>query len=330
MIMVQQGGFYTLETHSRPVRGRFAPSPTGRMHLGNLFCALLAWLFAKKQGGAMVLRLEDLDPARSRPEYARLLEEDLDWLGLTWDEGGSRGGPYSPYYQSQATALYEEALARLRRVATIYPCFCSRDQLRAAGAPHAGDGSLPYPGTCRSLSPEEVAERGRLRRPALRIRAPEQMISFVDGHLGSYGENLAQSCGDFILRRSDGAFAYQLAVVVDDARMAVTQVVRGRDLLSSTPRQLWLYSLLGLTPPNFIHVPLLLAADGRRLSKRERDLDMAALRRRFTPPELLGRLAYLAQLQAAPDPVTPSQLLVSADLSRLPRKDLVVPEALFA
>ncbi|MBQ9942009.1 MAG: tRNA glutamyl-Q(34) synthetase GluQRS [Christensenellaceae bacterium] len=299
------------------------------MHLGNVFCALLAWLFAKKQGGSMVLRMEDLDPARSRSEYADLLEDDLNWLGLNWDEGGSLGGPHGPYYQSACTPIYEEAFARLKEAAHIFPCFCSRDQLHAAGAPHASDGTLLYPGTCRQLTAEEIAEKSLSRRPAMRIAAPEECMTFTDGLYGEYSEVLSRQCGDFILRRSDGVFAYQLAVVVDDARMGITQVVRGKDLLSSTPRQLWLYRLLGLTPPRFTHIPLLLAEDGRRLSKREKDLDMGALRSRFSPEELTGKLAFLAGLTEDPSPLSVAELLEKADLSRLTKRDIVVPKGLF-
>lgn len=313
----------------QPICGRFAPSPTGRMHLGNAFCALLAWLFAKKAGGRVVLRLEDLDPARSRREYARLLEDDLVWLGLFWDEGGAAGGPHAPYFQSECAALYAGVLARLAEKAEVYPCFCSRGELHAAGAPHAADGTFRYAGTCYGLSPAEAAARAARKPPALRIHVPDREIAFADGLCGPQRENLRRTCGDFILRRADGVFAYQLAVVADDIRMGITQVVRGRDLLSSTARQLWLYELLEAPPPQFIHVPLLLAPDGRRLSKRERDLDMDALRRRFAPEELLGQLAFLAALTDSPAPVSARELL-GADLSRIPRGDITVPPALLA
>ena len=223
------------------VRGRFAPSPSGRMHLGNLFCALLSYLSVKSRGGEWILRIEDLDTARCRPEYARQVEEDLRWLGLAWDEGGSAGGPDAPYFQSQRTALYEAALARLRGMGLVYPCFCTRAQLHAASAPHREDGLTVYPGTCRGLTPEDIARwEAAGRKGALRLRVPEETVTFTDRHLGEVTEYLPTDCGDFLLRRSDGLFAYQLAVVVDDAAMGVTEVVRGADLLSSTPRQLLL------------------------------------------------------------------------------------------
>ena len=310
--------------------GRFAPSPSGRMHLGNLFCALLSWLSVKSRGGRWILRIEDLDTARCRPDYARQVEEDLRWLGLPWDEGGSTGGPDAPYFQSQRTALYESALARLQETGRVYPCFCTRAQLHAASAPHREDGLTVYPGTCRDLPPETVAARMAAgRRPALRLRVPEKTVSFRDGHLGPVSEYLPTDCGDFLLRRSDGLFAYQLAVVVDDAAMGVTGVVRGADLLSSTPRQLLLYELLGLPAPRFRHFPLLLSPDGRRLSKRDGDLGLAALQTRCTPEEVVGKLAYLAGQNPSAAPQTPQALAEAFDWNAVPRQDIPLPPGLF-
>ena len=312
------------------VRGRFAPSPSGRMHLGNLFCALLSWLSVKSRGGEWILRIEDLDTARCRPEYARQVEEDLQWLGLAWDEGGSAGGPDAPYFQSQRTALYEAALERLREMGRVYPCFCTRAQLHAASAPHREDGLTVYPGTCRDLTPEEIARREASgRRGALRLRVPEETVTFTDGHLGELTEYLPTDCGDFLLRRSDGLFAYQLAVVVDDAAMGITEVVRGADLLSSTPRQLLLYELLGWEAPEFFHFPLLLSPDGRRLSKRDGDLGLAALRERYTPEEIVGKLAYLAGLNPGGGSRTPEELAQGFDWDAVPRRDIRLPERLF-
>ena len=312
------------------VRGRFAPSPSGRMHLGNLFCALLSWLSVKSQGGEWILRIEDLDTDRCRPDYARQVEEDLRWLGLAWDEGGSTGGPDAPYFQSQRTALYEAALARLREMGLVYPCFCTRAQLHAASAPHREDGLTVYPGTCRGLTPEDIARREAAgRRGALRLRVPEESIAFTDGHLGEVTEYLPTDCGDFLLRRSDGLFAYQLAVVVDDAAMGVTEVVRGADLLSSTPRQLLLYRLLGETAPAFCHFPLLLSSDVRRLSKRDGDLGLAVLRERYTPEEIVGKLAYLAGQNPGGGPRTPEALAEDFHWDAVPRRDIRLPEGLF-
>ena len=312
------------------VRGRFAPSPSGRMHLGNLFCALLSYLSVKSRGGEWILRIEDLDTARCRPDYARQVEEDLRWLGLAWDEGGSAGGPDAPYFQSQRTALYEAALARLRGMGLVHPCFCTRAQLHAASAPHREDGLTVYPGTCRGLTPEDIARREAAgRKGALRLRVPEETVTFTDGHLGEVTEYLPTDCGDFLLRRSDGLFAYQLAVVVDDAAMGVTAVVRGADLLSSTPRQLLLYELLGWEAPEFYHFPLLLSPDGRRLSKRDGDLGLGALRERYTPEEIIGKLAYLAGQNPGGGPRTPEALAEDFHWDAVPRRDIPLPEGLF-
>ena len=312
------------------VRGRFAPSPSGRMHLGNLFCALLSWLSVKSRGGEWILRIEDLDTARCRPDYARQVEEDLRWLGLAWDEGGSAGGPDAPYFQSERTALYEAALARLRGMGLVYPCFCTRAQLHAVSAPHREDGLTVYPGTCRGLTAEDIARREAAgRKGALRLRVPEETVTFTDGHLGEVTEYLPTDCGDFLLRRSDGLFADLLAVVVDDAAMGVTEVVRGADLLCSTPRQLLLYALLGWKAPEFFHFPLLLSPDGRRLSKRDGDLGLAALRERYTPEEIVGKLAYLAGQNPGGGPRTPEELAEDFHWDAVPRRDIPLPEGLF-
>ena len=253
--------------------GRFAPSPTGRMHLGNIFTALLAWLSVRSQGGRMLLRIEDLDPQRSRAAYAEQLRRDLGWLGLDWD------GEMPP--QSTRSPVYAAHFAKLEEQGLIYPCYCSRSELHDASAPHASDGTVLYSGACRDLTPEQRA--AKTRRPAWRVRVPDIAVSFRDGVCGPQTERLAETCGDFIVRRSDGVYAYQLAVVCDDALGSVTEVVRGSDLLGSTARQLWLFSVFGYPAPQYYHVPLLVAPDGRRLSKRERDLDIEALRTRCTP-----------------------------------------------
>lgn len=307
-----------------PLRGRFAPSPSGRMHLGNVFSALLAWLSVRSAGGVMVLRMEDLDPDRCRPEYAVQLAEDLRWLGLDWDEGYAVGGPHGPYEQSQRTERYAAAFRRLEEQGRLYPCFCTRAERLAASAPHRSDGQAVYGGKCSRLKPEERAELSRTRRPAWRLRASDETISFLDGLQGGYAENLLQDCGDFILRRSDGVYAYQLAVVCDDADMEITQVVRGRDLLSSTPRQRYLYRVLGWTPPEVYHVPLLLAPDGRRLSKRDGDLDLGALRAKSRSEEVIGWLAWLAGLLDRPEPAAARELIPLFSWERIPRTDIVV------
>ena len=309
--------------------GRFAPSPSGRIHLGNILCCLLAWLSARQKGGRVILRIEDLDTARCPRKYAVQMLEDLRWLGLTWDEGPEIGGPDGPYFQSERTELYQAALEKLTAQGLVYPCFCTRAELHAASAPHREDGQAIYPGTCRNLSAEEAARQRLQRTPALRLRVPEETWGFTDGHMGPCHEDLARDCGDFLLRRSDGLFAYQLAVVVDDAAMGVTEVVRGGDLLDSTPRQLYLYHLLGLTPPAFYHFPLLLAPDGRRLSKRDADAGLEELRPRMTAEELLGKLAFLGGFHPSAAPCRAEGLLDEFDWDRVPRQDVRIPPGFF-
>ena len=303
--------------------GRYAPSPSGRMHLGNLMCCLLAWLSAKSKGGQVLLRIEDLDTVRCPRVYADAIMDDLAWLGLAAD------GPTPTVYQSERSEIYQQYYDVLLKKGLVYPCFCSRSQLHAASAPHRSDGQVVYAGTCRGLSDAEIARRSLTRAPAFRVQVPDEEIAFTDGHLGRYAENLARDCGDFYLRRADGVFAYQLAVVVDDALMGVTEVVRGSDLLSSTPRQLWLYRELGLTAPQFYHLPLLLAPDGRRLSKRDGDQSLENLRARYTPQEIIGKLAYVCGLQDTPAPASPQELVPGFSWDKVPKQDILLPEGLF-
>ena len=294
--------------------GRFAPSPSGRMHLGNVFSALLAWLSVKSQDGEMVLRIEDLDPDRCRPEYAEILKEDLRWLGLSWDR------EQTP--QSLRTAAYAEVFQTLCEKGLVYPCYCTRTELHAASAPHASDGRVLYAGTCRDLTEAERAQK--TKAPAWRLIMPDREIAFTDGLQGAYREDLAADCGDIIIRRADGVYAYQLAVVTDDADGGITQVVRGMDLLSSTPRQLYLYELMGKTPPEFYHVPLLVAPDGRRLSKREKDLDMGALRDGYTPEALLGHIAHLAGVIEQDEPASAEELAKVFDWNNVKKDPIVI------
>ena len=469
-------------------RGRFAPSPTGRMHLGNVFCALLSWLSAKSKGGKWVLRIEDLDPQRSRREYALQLMDDLQWLGLPWDG--------EPVWQSQRGHIYEEYLHRLQEMGLTYPCYCTRADIMATQAPHETDGRVVYKGTCRpkstdaarsvptatSLTPQTVPLRqgdersggGRLtanhspfnvkRSPltallsppetggvprsgegvdspftanpstfniqrstfnvipaTTRLIVPDCIIPFTDGHYGQHDINLAEHCGDYIIRRKDGAWAYQLAVVVDDALMGVTEIVRGRDLLLSSPQQIHLRELLFgerktengelrvsesismagtlraaseneqqsgrctqrpyiaareliqdheaglkrktdsfnvnpsplttlLSPPetggvpqsgegvdnsltphpspltvNFFHHPLLCNAEGQRLCKRDKSMDLGYLRDKgTTPQEIIGLLAHLAGLTNSPAPVTPQELIPLFSWDKVLTEDIIL------
>ncbi|MDE5739333.1 MAG: tRNA glutamyl-Q(34) synthetase GluQRS [Bacteroidaceae bacterium] len=295
-----------------PCVGRFAPSPTGRMHLGNIFCALLSWLSAKSKGGKWLLRIEDIDSGRSRQEYADWLMDDLAWLGLEWDG--------EPVYQSQRSDIYECYFERLKQQELTYPCYCTRADLLATQAPHESDGRVVYRGTCRHLPPQVG------RAAATRLIVPDEEIRFTDGHYGTHSVNLAQQVGDFIIRRKDGAWAYQLVVVIDDALTGVTEVVRGRDLLLSSPQQLYVARLLGFPSPQFVHLPLLCNALGQRLSKRDQSLDMESLRQRHTAPLLIGQLAYMAGLLPSPEAITASELLPRFAWEHVPCQDVMVKD----
>ena len=302
--------------------GRFAPTPSGRMHLGNVFAALIAWLSVRSKGGEMVLRMEDLDTQRTSEEYAQILREDLRWLGLDYD----RETPP----QSARSAVYDRYFDKLAEMGLLYPCYCTRSQLHSVNAPHLSDGTYVYPGTCRNLT---EAQRATFHRaPAWRVRVPDRVWTVEDRVQGHYECNLATDCGDMVVRRADGVYVYQLAVTVDDALMGVTEVVRGRDLLPSTGCQIQLFHALGHTPPHYGHIPLLVNRDGRRLSKRERDLDIGVLRTRFTPEELLGRMANLLGFLDRPEKITLTELIPiykawykTADTPKFP-KNCVVPD----
>lgn len=294
------------------VCGRFAPSPTGRMHLGNVFSALLSWLSARAQGGTWLLRIEDIDPQRSRHEYADMLMDDLQWLGLEWDG--------EPCWQSRRGDIYAHYLQQLTDAGLTYPCYCTRADILATQAPHESDGRVVYKGTCRNLPP------GSRKGPAaLRMKVPEEgrgIVTFTDGHYGTHTVDLTTQCGDFIVRRKDGAWAYQLAVVVDDALMGINEVVRGRDLLLSSPQQIYLAQQLGFTPPRFTHLPLLCNTAGQRLSKRDKSLDMGCLRQRFTPNQIIGLLAHAAGLQPTPDAVSEQSLVKTFSWDKVGTADI--------
>ena len=266
--------------------GRFAPTPSGRMHLGNVFAALLAWLSVRSKDGEMVLRMEDLDTQRTSGEFAQTLREDLAWLGLDYD----RETPA----QSLRSAVYDRYFEMLREQGLLYPCYCTRSQLHGVNAPHLSDGTYVYPGTCRDLTQQQRAVFQRA--PAWRVRVPEKIWQVEDWVQGHYELDLASQCGDMVVRRADGVYVYQLAVTVDDGEAGVTEVVRGMDLLSSAPRQMYLQELFGFSHPEYAHVPMLLAADGRRLSKRDRDLDLGELRKHVPAEWVIGVLAHACGL----------------------------------
>lgn len=291
------------------VVGRFAPSPTGRMHLGNVFAAMMSWLSVRSVGGRWVLRIEDLDPQRSRLEYARQLEDDLFWLGLDWDEGGVDGkGDAAPYMQSLRGDIYQKALEKLKATGLTYPCFCTRADIMATQAPHQSDGRIIYSGKCRPDKMPCYCDEPE-RKHTTRICVSDLDIEFTDRVYGSQSVNLSTHCGDFVVRRVDGAWAYQLAVVVDDIAMGVNEVVRGCDLLLSSAQQIYLYRLLGHTPPSYAHVPLICNMSNQRLSKRDKGLDMACLRAKYTPAEILGRLAYIVGIIDRLEPVEAKDLV---------------------
>lgn len=301
----------------RRIIGRIAPSPSGLMHLGNAFSVLLAWAFARSENGKFVVRLENLDERCQNPMYVQGLLEDLHWLGIDWDGG--------PVVQTERVPAYEKALGHIAEKAELYPCFCSRADLHAASAPHASDGTPLYAGTCYRMEASERAALADERRFALRLHVPDETIFFVDAIQGPYEQRLASECGDFVLRRSDGVFAYQFVCVVDDIASGVTQVVRGHDLLSSTPRQMLLYELLDAPMPEFAHHPLLLASDGRRLSKRDGDCTIADLRERGIASEaIIGYLAHLAGQVEVGECMSAVELLDIFDASRIPREDIRV------
>lgn len=278
--------------------GRFAPTPSGRMHLGNVFAALIAWLSVRSRDGEMVLRMEDLDTQRTSEEYANLLRQDLNWLGLDYD----RETPP----QSARSRVYDRYFEQLQEMGLLYPCYCTRSQLHSVNAPHLSDGTYVYPGTCRNLTPAQRAAMDR--KPAWRVVVPDREWSFTDRVQGVYALNLATECGDMVVRRADGVYVYQLAVTVDDGEAGVTEVVRGMDLLSSAPRQMYLQELFGFPHPEYGHVPMLLAPDGRRLSKRDRDLDLGQLQKWVNAETVIGTLAFSAGLIDRNEPISAKEL----------------------
>ena len=305
----------------KAVVGRFAPSPSGYLHMGNLLAMLLAWLDCRALGGELVFRMEDLDPARSKPEYIAALADDLRWLGLDWD----RGWPDPAYAQSKRRALYEQAFRQLEAQDLVYPCWCSRaERLAAASAPHPREQQADFGCRCARMSRTEREEllRGD-RPPAWKLRCPDETISINDGHYGPLCQNPAREGGDFVVRRSDGVFAYQLAVSVDDMEMGVTRVVRGRDLLDSAPKQAWLIETLGGRAPEYCHTPLLTDGAGK-LSKRLGSLSTQVLRKEMSPEALVGKLAFLCGLRDREEPARPEELLHDFDWARVKKEDIPI------
>ena len=291
--------------------GRFAPTPSGRMHLGNVFAALIAWLSIRSKKGEMVLRMEDLDTQRTSAEFADILRSDLAWLGLDYD--------WEQHPQSQRSEVYDRYFDLMKEKGLLYPCYCTRSQLHGVNAPHLSDGTYVYPGTCRNL-----ADPPKNRLPSWRVRVPDRLWTVEDLVQGHYELNLATDCGDMVVRRADGVYVYQLAVTVDDGEAGVTEVVRGMDLLSSAPRQMYLQELFGFAHPVYGHVPMLMAEDGRRLSKRDRDLDLGQLRKRITPEQLIGVLAHAAGLIDTLTPISAEELAREFDWKRLRNENIYI------
>lgn len=292
--------------------GRLAPSPSGRMHPGNIMAFLVAWLSARSQNGEVVLRIEDLDHVRCTEYWAEVLKSDLMWLGITWDREAQP--------QRYRSDVYEKILDNLRQRELVFPCWCTRGVLNAASAPHASDGHWIYPGICRNLSDTEKAQKKT--PPSWRLIVPNEEISFCDRVYGERRENLAAECGDFVLKKADGSFAYQLAVVADDIEGGITEVVRGCDLLGSVPRQIYLTRLLGGEEFEYMHVPMLLGPGGRKLSKRDLDLDMGVLRERICPERMLGELAFRIGLIDRSEDISACELVTVFDPEKLSKTDV--------
>lgn len=319
-----------------PYRTRLAPSPTGALHLGNARTFLFIWLRCRSKNGQLIMRIEDLDHPKVKPEKIAEIYADLHWLGLDWDEGpqslsspSGSDGAYAPYIQSQRQELYAVAFEKLRQQGDLYPCTCTRADIQAAqSAPHEGD-ELFYPNFCRGkYETADAAQKDSGKIPAWRFHAPQGESVFTDNFCGTQVADLQLFSGDFVIARTEHNAAYQLAVVVDDAAMQISEVIRADDLLASTHRQLVLYEALGLTPPDFLHLPLVIGADGRRLAKRHGDTRISQIRQEtsVTPQTVLGWLGYTLGLTKFSEQITLTELLARFDLKKIPHQPYVVRE----
>jgi glutamyl-tRNA synthetase len=269
---------------------RLAPSPSGRIHLGNIFSFLITWADARSRDNRVIFRMDDLDERCKNKEVQNTLISDLRWLGIDWDG--------KIVYQSERVKIYEEAFNDLKKKDMLYPCFCSRADIHAASAPHASDGTPIYSGKCKNLDPSQVEHLKEIKKFSYRVSVPDLNVTIHDEIFGDYGQNLENDCGDFIVRRSDGVFAYQLTSTIDDIEMGITRIVRGCDLLASTPRQVWLANVI--SPPSqmqikYAHLPMLINENGQRLAKRDEPLDLGFMKQEgFSAAKIRGIIAKLA------------------------------------
>lgn len=310
------------------IRSRFAPSPTGRMHLGNLWIAFLNWLWTRQRGGKIILRMEDIDRDRCRKEYEEGILEDLSWMGLDFDEGPEGIYSYGPAVQSRRYDIYDSILSAMEKKGHIYPCYCSRSRIhQVLSAPHEGEARPVYDGHCRNLTPKE--RESMTKNPCWRVRMEESTISFTDLFYGTITRTLKAGADDFVVRRADGLVAYQLAVSIDDGEMGITHVFRGNDLLDSTPGQAWLIQKLGYQMPAYGHLPLLVDTRGIRLSKRQKGITVRELRNRgLRPEDLTGLLLHLAGGLPELRPVSLEEALDDfpfEKLTALQKKHIVLP-----
>ena len=310
------------------IRSRFAPSPTGRMHLGNLWIAFLNWLWTRQRGGKIILRMEDIDRDRCRKEYEEGILEDLSWMGLDFDEGPEGIYSYGPAVQSRRYDIDDSILSAMEKKGHIYPCYCSRSRIhQVLSAPHEGEARPVYDGHCRNLTPKE--RESMTKNPCWRVRMEESTISFTDLFYGTITRTLKAGADDFVVRRADGLVAYQLAVSIDDGEMGITHVFRGNDLLDSTPGQAWLIQKLGYQVPAYGHLPLLVDTRGIRLSKRQKGITVRELRNRgLRPEDLTGLLLHLAGGLPELRPVSLEEALEDfpfEKLTALQKKHIVLP-----
>lgn len=326
----------TTSIRNTKIVGRLAPSPSGEMHLGNAFTYVLAWCAAKKHGGRVLFRMEDIDERCKREDLKAQVIDDMRWLGLTWD------GEIT--YQSDRTHIYNEIFHEIEKNDLVYPCFCSRADLHTASAPHKTDGTYVYSGKCKNLASFEIAEKAKSKNPSYRIKVPDVAISITDEICEQYSQNLRTECGDFVIRRSDNVPAYQFAVSVDDYLQGINQIVRGNDLLSSTPRQMFLRDVINsVTTKNvayytdsksldglakslqFAHVPLLTDESGRRLAKRDKDLTIKALREcGICVKDIIGYFAHILKFINAPRQMSLEEFLIMFDLDKIENRNLAV------